>query len=183
MYILFSHKFSSCTSTTSRIMQSHWKDHVWRNRKYRPSGYKANVQRKSNALYKNKKKGKTTISDNYEVGEDNEIEFFALPYLFELEYKEEQTTCDLFQHDYVIRDVADAHRRASARWAFVIFCFRKWPIVSLDKTLNPRLGLCRALWSCTENAIWTFSLLGPTEVHYMERNPGMFSSKALYIFD
>ncbi len=58
-----------------------------------------------------------------------------------------------FPHDYVI--VVDVHRRASARWAFVvkkyinfILFFRKWQINSLDKTLIPQLGSCRALWSC-----------------------------------
>ncbi len=58
----------------------------------------------------------------------------------------------------------------------------KWPIVSLDNTLIPRLGPCRALWSCTETAIWTFNSLALIEVHYMEKNPGMFSSKTLIIF-
>ncbi len=38
------------------------------------------------------------------------------------------------------------------------------------KTLIPRLGSCRALWSCTKTALWTFNPLGPTEVHYMEEN-------------
>ncbi len=50
---------------------------------------------------------------------------------------------------YIMREVADAHRRASARRAFVvkkyiyIFCFffRKWPIVSLNKPLIPRAGI------------------------------------------
>ncbi len=73
---------------------------------------------------------------------------------------------------------------ASARRAFVvkkhIFIFlRKWLIVLLDKTLVPRL--CRALWSCTETEIWTFIPLAPIEVHYMEKNAGMFSSKT-YVF-
>ncbi len=31
------------------------------------------------------------------------------------------------------------------------FFFRKWLIVSLDKTLIPQLGLCKALWSCNSN--------------------------------
>ncbi len=47
--------------------------------KYRSSVYKANMQRKSNALYK---KGKTTISDYFEVGGENE-NIFENEYLFE----------------------------------------------------------------------------------------------------
>ncbi len=61
---------------------------------------------------------------------------------------------------------------------FVFYFFRNWPIVSLDKTLIPWLGLRRVLWSI-ETPIWTFKLLATTEVHYMEKNPGMFTSKTL----
>ncbi len=43
----------------------------------------------------------------------------------------------------------DAHRRASARRAFVVkvctFFFLENDIVWLDKTVIPRLGSCRAL--------------------------------------
>ncbi len=64
------------------------------------------------------------------------------------------------------------------------FIFRKWLIVLLDKTLIHWLGLCRALWSCIETAIWTFNPLATIEVHYMEKNPGMFSSKkTLFLCD
>ncbi len=56
------------------------------------------------------------MSDDSEVGGENEIRYFALPYLFELKYTDkEPTTCDFF--DYAMREVA--HGRASARWAFV----------------------------------------------------------------
>ncbi len=44
------------------------------------------------------------------------------------------------------------------------------------------MGLCRALWSCIETAIWTFNPLVPIEIHYMEKNPGMFSSENLISF-
>ncbi len=50
-------------------------------------------------------------------------------------------------------------------------------MVSLDKSLTPQLGFCRALWSCIETTAWIFNLLVPIEVHYMEKNPEMFSSK------
>jgi len=30
---------------------------------------------------------------------------------------------------------------------------------------------------CTETAFWNLNRLVPIEVHYMEKNPGMFSSK------
>ncbi len=63
-----------------------------------------------------------------------------------------------------------------------IYFLGKWPIFSLDKTLTPRLGLCRALWSYIETAIWTFNQLVPVEVHYMENNPGMFSAKNVISF-
>ncbi len=48
--------------------------------KYWPSVYKANVQKKSNGFTK---KGKTMMLDDFEVGGENEMEFFALPYFFE----------------------------------------------------------------------------------------------------
>ncbi len=60
---------------------------------------------------------------------------------------------------------------------YICIFLRKWWIFSLDKTPFPQLGLCRALWSCTENAIWTINPLSAIEVHYMEKNPEMFSSK------
>ncbi len=51
--------------------------------------------------------------------------------------------------------LCNAWSRASTRRVFVVkmyifffFFFWKWQIVSLDKTLIPRLGSCRALWSC-----------------------------------
>jgi len=34
----------------------------------------------------------------------------------------------------------------------------------------------------TETLIWTLNRLVPIEVHYMEKNPGMFSSKTLIPF-
>jgi len=51
--------------------------------------------------------------------------------------------------------------------------------VLLDKAPIPRLGSCRALWSCIETANWTFNPLIIVEVHYMEKNPGMFSPKTI----
>jgi len=35
---------------------------------------------------------------------------------------------------------------------------------------------------CTESVFWTLNRLVPTEVHFMEKNAGMFSSKTLIIF-
>jgi len=35
---------------------------------------------------------------------------------------------------------------------------------------------------CTESVFWTLKRLVPIEVHYMEKNPGMFSSKTLISF-
>jgi len=35
---------------------------------------------------------------------------------------------------------------------------------------------------CTESVFWTLNHLVPSEVHYMEKNPGMFSSKTLNVF-
>ncbi len=81
-----------------------------------------------------------------------------------------------FQHDYIMCEVMDMHCRTSAIWAFVFKKYIiKWQIISLDKPLIPQLGSCRAFWSCIETAVWTFNTLGPIEVHYMEKTPGMFS--------
>jgi len=35
---------------------------------------------------------------------------------------------------------------------------------------------------CTGTVFWTLDSLVPTEVHYMEKNPGMFSSKTFISF-
>jgi len=45
-----------------------------------------------------------------------------------------------------------------------------------------RLVSFKALWSCTETQIWTLKRLVPIEVHYMEKNAGMFWSKTLISF-
>ncbi len=62
--------------------------------------------------------------------------------------------------------------------------FFLWPIVSvhLDKTLIYRLVSFIALWSCTETVILTFNRLESIEVQYLEKIPGMFSSKTLFSF-
>ncbi len=57
-----------------------------------------------------------------------------------------------------------------------------WLIASLDKTLIHRLALCIALWSCTETIILTSNRLESIEVHYMDTNPRMFSSKTIIYF-
>ncbi len=59
-----------------------------------------------------------------------------------------------------------------------LYFLRKWPIVSLAKTLIPWLGLCRALWT----AIWIFNPLATIEAHYMGKNSVMFSSKTFIYF-
>ncbi|PWG73417.1 hypothetical protein DF186_23185, partial [Enterococcus hirae] len=41
------------------------------------------------------KQGKTMMSDDFEVGGENEMEFFTLPNFFEPYTDEELTTCDL----------------------------------------------------------------------------------------
>ncbi len=60
-----------------------------------------------------------------------------------------------------------------------LYIYKKRLIVLLDKTLIPWPGLCRALGSCIETAIWTFNPLALIEVHYMEKNLGMFPQKPL----
>ncbi len=46
---------------------------------------------KSNAVNRKRKlKGKTMMSDDFEIRGEDEMEFFALPYLFEPEYIEEE---------------------------------------------------------------------------------------------
>jgi len=82
----------------------------------------------------------------------------------------------------------ESHKHASqnrARQAFELiklklcFCFFKWAIVSLDKTLIHYLVSFKALWTVCSLYCWTLNRLVPIEVHYMEKNPGMFSSKTL----
>ncbi len=49
--------------------------------------------------------------------------------------------------------ITQSHHRPTAKRAFVLkqiyyyFFYRKWQIVSIYKTLIPRVGSCRALWS------------------------------------
>jgi len=59
--------------------------------------------------------------------------------------------------------------------AYSIDAKNGWPWIS-------QLGWCRALQRCIETAIWTLNRLVPIEVHYMEKNPGMFSSKTFISF-
>jgi len=58
-------------------------------------------------------------------------------------------------------------------------------IVLLDKTLFitwNRLKPFEQFLVCTETVFWTLNRLVPIEVHYMEKNPEMFSSKTLISF-
>ncbi len=59
----------------------------------------------------------------------------------------------------------------------IFVLFRKWQIVLLDKTLTPQLGLCRTLWSCIETAIWTFNLLVPLKSTIWRKILEYFSQK------
>ncbi len=77
--------------------------------------------------------------------------------------------------------VGDEHLWLKSIYIFLFF-FRKWQIISLDKTLIPRLGSYRALWSCIEIAVWTFNPLATIEAYYMEKNLERFSSKTLISF-
>ncbi len=94
---------------------------------------------------------------------------------YKLFFSDEELTVRHFQRKSHIEE-QDEHLWLKSIYIFIIY-FRKWPIVMLDKTIFLQQGLCRALWSCIETAIWTFNSLIPVEVHYMETNPGMFSSK------
>ncbi len=87
-----------------------------------------------------------------------------------------------FQRDYIMREVELLQDKHSWLKSVYILFFRKWLIIWLDKTLIPRRGSCKAPWSCTETAIWTFNQLATIEVHYMEKNPAMFSSKTFISF-
>jgi len=56
-------------------------------------------------------------------------------------------------------------------------------IILLDKTLIHHLESFKALSTvCTETVFWTLNRLFRSKVHYMEKNPGMFSSKTLIYF-
>ncbi len=50
------------------------------------------------------KKRKTTMLDNFAGGRENEMAFFVLLYLFELEYKDEELTAHYFSC-YIMRKV------------------------------------------------------------------------------
>ncbi len=111
---------------------------------YRPSVYKANVQRNSNAFYKkrlNNVIGRFWSSWRFWL--------FALPCLFELKYTNEELIVRYLSNIIAMHEDTC---RASARWAFFIKMYiiflRKWPIVLLDKILIPQLWSCRAVWSC-----------------------------------
>ncbi len=57
-----------------------------------------------------------------------------------------------------------------------------WLIVLLDNNIIHHLVSFIALWSCTETIILTFNRLESIETNYMDKNPGMFSSKTLISF-
>ncbi len=142
---------------------------MWWRWKYWPSVYKANVQTHNQTPFTKHKKDKTMMSDNFEVGEENQMALGT-------------TSTNVkwpFQHDCIKHEVVDVHRRSSERWVKkqMFFLFLK---MTARLALIPWLVLCRALWSCI--AIWTFNLLVPVEIHYMKKNPGMFSSKTLISF-
>ncbi len=119
------------------------------------------------------KKDKTMLLDDFEVGGENEMEFFTLPYLFEPKYSyEELTAHDLF--DMNAQCVKMCLRIVKV--FFFFFFFFLWPIVLLDKTVIPRLRSCRALWNCN------LDQLIPIEVHFMEEKSGMFSSTSFISF-
>ncbi len=132
---------------------------------------------KSNTVYKKGSnnstslQGKTTMSDDFELGGEDEVEPTS------------SVTFSLSLH------ITGSLGRASQnRPAFVfikhihLFNFFKWQIVSLDKTLIHRLVSFRTLWSCTETVILTLNRLESIEVHYMEFIRGMFSSKTYIYF-
>ncbi len=58
------------------------------------------------------------MPDDFEVGGENEMEF--LPYSTFLNQSTQTKNVTTFQRDYVMHEVTDAHRRASARRAFVV---------------------------------------------------------------
>ncbi len=73
-------------------------------------------------------------------------------------------TCDLSNATTLrceVKLVQDEHFWLKSIETFFFF-FWKLLIVSLDKTLIPQLGLCSALWSTIETAIWTFNPLKST---------------------
>ncbi len=97
-----------------------------------------------------------------------------------------------FQHNYILREAHIAEQSKVSICVYkayiyiyiyiYIFIYIKWPIVSLDKTRIHHLVSFIALWRCTETVILTFNHLESIEVHYMDKNPGMFSSKTLISF-
>ncbi len=114
------------------------------------------------------------MSDNFEVGGEN-LKFRSnLPFWTEV-HRRRTNHMWPFQHYYEMH--AHAHCRACAKQTFVVKKFlkkncRKWPFVSLDKTPYSSAGIVK---SCIETAIWTFNLLATIEVHYMEKNLGIYS--------
>ncbi len=105
------------------LSQTPWQDHAWRRRKYWVSVYKLNVQILSQTPFKKTGittqwvYGKTTMTDDFELeGEGESSVSFSTS----------------------LRQVWDTHRRTGEHlcvYKAYNFCFFKWAIVWLDKTL------------------------------------------------
>ncbi len=88
-----------------------------------------------------------------------------------------------FQRHYVLCESHIAEQASMCVYeAYTYIWFFKWPIVSLHKTLIHPLVSFIALWSCTETVILTINRLESIETNYMDKNPGMFSSKTFISF-
>ncbi len=125
--------------------------------------------KKSNTVYKKRGlqaslQGKINMSDDFKLGGEDEME---------------PTSNVTFSTS--LRKVWDAQQKQAFLFMKQIIFFKS-QIVSLDKTLIHRLVSFIALWICTETVILTFNRLESIEVHYMDTNPGMFSSKTLIYF-
>ncbi len=179
--MLYKHKCLTvlrCTSQTSRNTLLCWKGSRLTQAEVPSQCLQVECAKtKSNTVYKKGSynstnlQGKITMSDDFELGED-EMEPTS------------SVTLSLSLHITGSLGWASQNRPAFVFIKHIhFFFFFKWQIVSLDKTLIHRLVSFRTLWSCTETVILTLNRLESIEVTIWSLFVECFHQKPTFIFD